>query len=92
MKKETAATKIFEKKKQQQPKSSRSVAAASQKRREEEEEKKRTVMNQVDFVRAYVLEVMNGVDLDGIIGPSKILESFIWDPGPIINQLNRIRD
>lgn len=49
-------------------------------------------MNQVDFVRAYVLEVVNGVDLDGIIGPSKILESFIWDPGPIINQLNRIRD
>ncbi|KAH0706201.1 hypothetical protein KY285_010699 [Solanum tuberosum] len=50
------------------------------------------VVNQVDFVRAYVLQVVNGADLDGIIGPSKILESFIWDPGPIINQLNRIRD
>ncbi|WMV58390.1 hypothetical protein MTR67_051775, partial [Solanum verrucosum] len=35
------------------------------------------VVNQVDFVRAYVLEVVNGADLDGIIGPSKILEGFI---------------
>ncbi|WMV27260.1 hypothetical protein MTR67_020645 [Solanum verrucosum] len=43
------------------------------------------VVNQVDFVRAYVLEVVNGSDLDEILGPSKILEGFIWDPGPIIH-------
>lgn len=43
------------------------------------------VVNQVDFVRAYVLVVVNGADLDGIIGLSKILEGFIWDPGPIIH-------
>ncbi|WMV35837.1 hypothetical protein MTR67_029222 [Solanum verrucosum] len=43
------------------------------------------VVNQVDFVLTYVLEVVNRADLDRIIGPSKILEGFIWDPGPIIN-------
>ncbi|WMV08173.1 hypothetical protein MTR67_001558 [Solanum verrucosum] len=50
------------------------------------------IVNQVDFVRSYVLEVVNMADLDGIIGSSKILTSFISDPGPIINQLNRNGD
>uniref|UniRef100_M0ZLI6 SDG14 (SET DOMAIN PROTEIN 14); DNA binding / protein binding / zinc ion binding n=1 Tax=Solanum tuberosum TaxID=4113 RepID=M0ZLI6_SOLTU len=41
------------------------------------------VVNQVDFVRSYVLGILNETDLYGIIGPSNMLESFIWDSGPI---------
>ncbi|KAH0709539.1 hypothetical protein KY284_010966 [Solanum tuberosum] len=37
-----------------------------------------------DFIRAYGLDATNMTDLVDIIGPSKMLESFIWDPGPII--------
>lgn len=39
-----------------------------------------------------MLEVMNETDLDGIIGASKILESFICDRDSTINQLNMNRD
>lgn len=38
------------------------------------------VVNQADFLRAYGLEVVNVTNSVGIIGLSKKLESFIWDP------------
>ncbi|WMV60146.1 hypothetical protein MTR67_053531 [Solanum verrucosum] len=41
------------------------------------------VVNRVGSVRAYGLELVKETDLVGIIGPSKMLESFVWDPGPI---------
>ncbi|KAH0705495.1 hypothetical protein KY290_010187 [Solanum tuberosum] len=40
------------------------------------------VVNRIGYVRAYGLELVETY-LVGIIGPSKILECFIWDPGPI---------
>ncbi|KAH0653495.1 hypothetical protein KY289_031173 [Solanum tuberosum] len=40
------------------------------------------VVNRVGYVRAYGLELVE-TNLVGIIGPSKMLECFIWDPGPI---------
>ena len=40
-----------------------------------------------NFIGAYGLHVANITDQLGIVGPSKILESFIWDPSPIIYYL-----
>ncbi|KAH0749105.1 hypothetical protein KY290_028337 [Solanum tuberosum] len=40
------------------------------------------VVNRVGYVRAYGLEFVE-TNLVGIIGPSKMLERLIWDPGPI---------
>ncbi|KAK4740171.1 hypothetical protein R3W88_003868 [Solanum pinnatisectum] len=36
-----------------------------------------------DFIRAYGLDAANMTDPVDIIGPSKMLETFIWDPGLI---------
>ncbi|KAK4727026.1 hypothetical protein R3W88_031943 [Solanum pinnatisectum] len=36
-----------------------------------------------NFIRAYGLDAANMTDPVDITGPSKIMESFIWDPGPI---------
>mgnify|MGYP000187057920 CR=1 FL=1 len=37
------------------------------------------VVNRAGSVRAYGLELVKETDLVGIIGPSKMLESFVWD-------------
>ncbi|KAH0661101.1 hypothetical protein KY290_027069 [Solanum tuberosum] len=47
------------------------------------------VVNQTNYIRAYGLEVVNETGPFKIIGLIKMLESFIWDPGPTINWLNR---
>ncbi|KAH0683629.1 hypothetical protein KY290_022248 [Solanum tuberosum] len=41
------------------------------------------VVNRVGSVRSYGLDLVKETDLVGIIGSSKMLESFVWDPGPI---------
>lgn len=41
------------------------------------------VVNRVGSVKTYGLELVEETNLVGIIGPNKMLESFIWDPGPI---------
>ncbi|KAM3205327.1 hypothetical protein P3L10_028737 [Capsicum annuum] len=47
------------------------------------------VVNQVNFVLGYGLEAVNWVDPVEIIRPIEILECYIWDPGSIVNWLNR---
>uniref|UniRef100_A0A0V0GUT5 Putative ovule protein n=1 Tax=Solanum chacoense TaxID=4108 RepID=A0A0V0GUT5_SOLCH len=47
------------------------------------------VVNETNYIRAYVLKGVNETGPFKIIGLIKMLESFIWDPGPIINWLNR---
>lgn len=42
-------------------------------------------MNQAESVRAHGLEEVNKAESIGIIGLSKILKSFIWNPGPLAN-------
>lgn len=37
-------------------------------------------------------EEVNEMDPVGIIGPIEMLESYFWNPGPIINLLNRSWD
>ncbi|PHT73464.1 hypothetical protein T459_24249 [Capsicum annuum] len=48
-----------------------------------------SVVNQVDFVLGYGLEVVNWADPVEIIGTIEMMEGFIWDSGPIVNWLNR---
>ena len=45
------------------------------------------VVDGVGSVKAYGLELVNKTDAVKIVGPSKTLESFIWDPGPPSNGL-----
>lgn len=44
-----------------------------------------SIVNQANFAQAYGLEVVNGAALARIIGLTKMLESFIWDPSASIN-------
>lgn len=51
----------------------------------------RGFVNPADSERACGLEVVNKTDPIEIIGPSKVLESFIWDPDSISIWLKRTR-